>query len=383
MKIAYIINSGNFGGMEKHVLDLCQGMVQLGHEVYVWCPPGDMVASFEQSGAKVTQVEIGLDIDPRYIRRLSAFLKENEIEIIHAHELKAAVNSLIAGKLGKVKVRISHTHTPISEWQISGLKKKINLFVYPKVVNRLATYEIALTSSRKNIKIKEGIKEEKLRVLENPNAVKVSSLSLGSNIKEQYRKDIISKLEIEGGCVIWGCLGRLTKEKGHQILLEAFKLFINDLPPEQGTKHHLILAGGGPLEEKLKKQITRNNLENRVTITGKLSPDDVIRYYSSFDYFVHPSLAEGFGLVLIEAMAANIPVIASDLEVFKEVGEDTILYFKMGDPQDLTRVMKEIAGGEHDLKLFTRKAHKRVVDNYSQEKFIDCYHRFYLELLKK
>ena len=383
MKIAYILNSGNFGGMEKHVLDLCQGMVQQSHQVFVWCPPGDMVEAFEKSGAKVTQAEIGLDIDPGYIKRLAKFLKENEIEIVHAHELKAAVNSLIAGKKAGVKVRISHTHTPISEWQISGLKKRLNLFVYPRVVNKLATYEIALTLSRKNIKIEEGIKEEKLRVLENPNAVNVSRLSLGSNIKEQYRKDIMSKLEIAGECVIWGCLGRLTEEKGHKILIEAFKTFIQGMSSEESNKHHLVLAGGGPLEEGLKNQIEKNKLESKVTITGKLSPQEVIRYYSAFDFFVHPSLAEGFGLVLIEAMATNTPVLASDLEVFKEVGDDTILYFKKGEPQDLARVMQEVISNKHDLNLLTRRAHKRVVDNYSFDKFIDCYHKFYLELLQE
>jgi len=314
---------------------------------------------------------------------LARFLKDNGIEIIHAHELKAAVNSLIAGRLAGVRIRISHTHTPISEWQISGLKKKINLFVYPKVVNKLATCEIALTPSRKNIKIEEGIKEEKLRVLESPNAVKISRLSLGSNIKEQYRKDIVSKLEISEGSLIWGYLGRLTEEKGHKILIEAFKKIIENLSSEQSAQHHLILAGGGRLEEKLRKQKEKSNLKNKVTITGKLSSREVIRYYSAFDIFVHPSLAEGFGLVLIEAMATNTPVIASDLEVFKEVGDDTILYFAKGDPQDLFKVMKEVINKKHDLSLLARRAHKRVVDKYSFDRFIDCYHRFYLELLQE
>jgi len=127
MKIAYILNSGNFGGMEKHVLDLCQGMIQHGHQVFVWCPSGDMVPSFEKAGAQVTQIKIRFDIDPTYIKRLARFLKENRVDIVHAHELKAAVNSLIAGRLAGVNVRISHTHTPISEWQISRWKKKINL----------------------------------------------------------------------------------------------------------------------------------------------------------------------------------------------------------------------------------------------------------------
>jgi len=383
MKIIYILNSGDFGGMEKHVLDLCRGMAGLGHEVFVWCPAGDMAVSFEEVGAKVTRIGMRFDIDPIYIHRLISFLKVNNIEIVHAHELKASVNALIAGKLAGVKIRISHTHTPISEWQIPGWKKRLNVAVYSKMVNLLATYEIALTQSRKQIKLGEGIKEEKLIVLENANAVNISSLSLGSNIKAQYRQGMLAKLEIDHSSMVWGCVGRLSSEKGHEVLLEAFELFLRKLPEDQRASHHLILAGGGPLKDKLTKIIEKLNLDKKVTITGKLSANDVIKYYSTFNYFVHPSLAEGFGLVLIEAMAAGTPVIASDLEVFKEVGRDTILYFKTGQAEDLSRVMQEVVSGQHDVIRLTRLAHKRVVDNYSLDKFVESYNRFYTELLSQ
>jgi len=383
MKILYVLNSGDFGGMEKHVQDLCGGMVHHGHQVFVWCPPGENVENFSHAGARVTQAKIRSDIDPFYILKLAGFLKREKIDILHAHELKASVNALIAGKLAGTKIRITHTHTPISEWQISGWKKRLNLFIYPKIVNALATYEIALTPSRKDIKISEGIKEEKLMVLPSANAVSIRELSTGKNIREQYRNSTLAKLEIDPGSVIWGCLGRLTEEKGHAVLVGAFKIFIDGLPADEKESHKLILAGGGKLEGALKEKIKEYGLENKITITGTLSHQEVIKYYGTFDFFVHPSLAEGFGLVLIEAMAAGIPVIASDLAVFKEVGGDAVLYFQTGDAHDLARVMQENKDRRLELKVLVEKAHKRVAENFSLEKFVEGYRNFYLELQQK
>lgn len=366
--------------MENHVLDLCRGMVQQGYEVFVWCPQGDNVENFEQAGAKVTLINIGLDIDPFYIKRLARFLVQEKVDILHAHELKASVNALIAGYLAGTKVRISHTHTPISEWQIHPLKKKLDLFIYPKVVNRLSTCEVALTPSRKAIKIKEGIREDKLRVLESPNVVDIERFSLTEGDKRKYRNQVLSNLGLKESITLWGCLGRLTQEKGHGVLLDAFSFFIEELPSEQKDDHHLILAGGGDLKEELGRQTRDLGLEGKVTITGVLSHEEVIKYYGAFDYFIHPSLAEGFGLVLIEAMTVGVPVIASDLEVFKEVGEDTILYFTKGESKELARVMREVVNGKHQTESLVSKARSLVTHRYSPERFIEAYHKFYLEL---
>lgn len=382
MKFLYTLNSGSFGGMEKHVVDLCKGMIKNGHEVYVWCPPGDNVSNFKGAGAEVVLKKINLDIDPIYISKLSTFLRKEKIDVIHAHELKAVVNSLIAGRLAGTKVRISHTHTPISEWQINPAKKKLNLFVYPKIVNSLATYEIALTASRKDIKIREGIKEEKLKVLESANAVDLHRFTVGYSIKEAYKNKVLKEYDIREDAVVWGCLGRLTEEKGHSVLIRAFELFLEGLPSEEKNRQHLILAGGGHLQKLLSEQIAQASLEEQVTITGTLPHQEIVKHYSSFDYFVHPSLAEGFGLVLIEAMALKVPVIASDLEVFKEVGGDTILYFKQKNAEDLARSMRNLYDNQDQIEHLTAKARKRVEDRYSLKKFIESYHNFYLELMR-
>ena len=127
MRVLHAINSGKRGGAENHTLDLVEGLYNRGHEVYVWCPEGEMTEEFKKVGATVVTIKIGLDIDPSYIFALTKFLKEKRIDVLHAHELKVVGNALLAGVFAGTKVRIAHTHTPISEWRVSSLKKFINI----------------------------------------------------------------------------------------------------------------------------------------------------------------------------------------------------------------------------------------------------------------
>ena len=156
MKILYVLNSSKYGGMEVHVQDLVKGMKKRGHDIFVWCPPGPMMDSYKELGAVGVEQKIRFDIDPLYISKLVKFIKKNSIDVIHSHELKAVTNALLAGHFSKTKVNVSHTHTPISEWKVSGVKKFFTVRFYSWIVNKFSSVEIALTFSKKKVKTKEG-----------------------------------------------------------------------------------------------------------------------------------------------------------------------------------------------------------------------------------
>ncbi len=183
MKILYTLNSSKFGGMEVHVLDLVKGMVKKGHEVFVWCPEGEMSDLYKESGAQVTNEIIKRDIDGGYIKKLTSFVNENKIEIVHAHELKAVINSLLACNKTDAKL-VTHTHTPISEWQINPLKRFLNTKLNSFMVNKYSDVEIALTDSKKRVKIKEGLKEDRLFVI--PNGLDATKFILSSIQRYEY-----------------------------------------------------------------------------------------------------------------------------------------------------------------------------------------------------
>lgn len=382
MKILYAINSAERGGAEEHTLNLVEGMVSLGHEVYVWCPEGPMVEKFKETGGLVTTKKIGFDIDPSYILTLMEFLRKKKIDVLHAHELKAAVNALLAGFFAGTKVRISHTHTPISEWQISSIKKFINRVVYSIFVNLFATKEIALTDSRKRVKTEEGISERKLVVI--PNAVKVESFALSDEQKKRHRAEILGRYKIPQSAYVFGIIGRLSIEKGLPILIEGFAKFLAlQKPSEAAEPVYLMIQGAGGLYPKLLEQVEKLGLIDSVIMPGTVySDEDKIKFLAAFDAFVFPSLAEGFGIVPIEAMAMGLPVICSDLEVLQEVGGSTVLIFETGDPENLAEKMFNLYSKRDRLENIKEEAQKRVEQLYNMEIFINNYENLYFELLE-
>jgi len=379
MKILYVLNSSKFGGMEVHVLDLVKGMVKKGHEVFVWCPQGEMSDLYQRNGAVVTNEFISKDFDFKYIAKLKKYVEDNNIDIVHAHELKAVVNSLLACRNTKVKAVVTHTHTPISEWQINSIKKFLNVKLYSYVVNKLSSAEIALTESKKKVKIKEGINEKILEVI--PNGIDTSTFNIPSLHRFEFEKEIKRRHGIPEDAFVFGNLGRITQEKGHEVLVRAFSEFLNSQLFRK-EKMYLLIVGGGALEDKIKNLVKELELDKNVVITGRFDDEDKIKYFSTFDVFVFPTLAEGFGIVLIEAMSMGLPVICSNLEVLKEVGEDYVKFFNVGDYEDLSdKMVDEYNKTGSENKNLVEGAREFVENNYSLESFVDKYDYLYLKLM--
>ena len=376
MKILYTLNSGNPGGMEQHVLDLVNQMVLRGHEVYVWCNGGIIYDWYVRAGAKVSEKVIRNDIDITYIKDLRDFLKQENIEVLHAHELKAVANSLIAGFLAGTRVRISHQHTPFTDWQVPKSKRLIYDIFYALAVNILGTKEIALTESIKKVKLQAGIKEKKLAVI--PNGVDVYKFYTADNEKQVFNREMRKKYHIDPSVKIVGNLSRMTVEKGHALLIHAFAELINDKRIDR-DKCMLMICGGGELEDNLWALAEELGVKDRVVITGRFDDDMKVKFYSVFDYFVFPSLAEGFGIVLIEALICGLPVLCSDLPVLQEVGKEFPLYFKTGDAGDLSDKLLDLLEKEPEAE----NQRKFVESNYSLEKFGENYHKLYLKCREK
>ncbi len=367
-KILYLSNSGAVGGVGVHLLNLVEGMVGKGYEVFVICPWGEMAEKYFDAVAKVRIDHPQIDIDPFYIFRLIKFIRQNQIDILHAHQLKTVINGLIAGKIAGVPLKIAHIHTPLSQWQVSPIKKKINIFVNRIVTNLCADKVIALTEATKQERIEgEGIDPEKIVVI--PNGVDVKWQI--SNVKS---KSQMSKLTV-------GTLGRLTIEKGQGVFVEAIsKITANRKSLIVNRNLHFVLAGDGDLRSELEQQVKDLGLKDRVEFLGFVPEEKKFEVLSSFDIFVFPSLAEGFGIVLIEAMALGLPCVVSDLPVLKEVGDGAVSFFKVGDSEDLAQKILKLVKDENLRRDFGQKARERVEKEYSLESFFEKYDRLYNNL---
>ncbi len=377
MNILYTLGSGTYGGMEFHVLDLVKGMKQKGHNIYVWCDNGEIVNEFRRAGATVVLRTPKSEIDVMYIFALSRYLKAEKVDILHSHELKVVVNSLFAGVLARVKVKVSHTHTPISKWQISKFKKFINTIFNALMVNIFSDREIALTEIVRQQKILEGITPKKLAVIGNTvdfNRFRPKTLGERALIKKRFT----DKYSIPENAFIFGNISRLTKEKGHEVLIRAFAEVSRDF------ESRLLICGGGSLHKEYTKLIRELGIEEKVIITGYFEENHKENFFAIFDAFVFPSLAEGFGIVLLEAVASEIPVLASDLDVFMDIFSDKIEYFKSGDIRDLIKKMSDFKNSEYTASSSkTKMAYGQIMQKYSFENFINSYEKLYESLINK
>jgi glycosyltransferase involved in cell wall biosynthesis len=386
MNILYVLNSGKPGGMEKHVLDLVNGMISKGHTVYVICNEGEIVEWYVQAGAQVSTAHIRSEIDKDYIKELISFIKENQIQVIHSHELKAVTNATLAGLFSGVKCRIGHTHTPISEWQVPSLLKKIytifTIIGYSMLVNLFMSREMALTMTRKKTKKREGMLGSKVKVI--PNGLDFQKFKIDDEQRTENRKELKERFSIPENAFVIGNVSRLTPEKGHSVLIRGFTSFV-EKAKQIGVDEdfYLFIAGGGELESEIRSLSCDYNIEERVIITGVFDDAELPKFYSAFDIFVFPSFAEGFGYVLVEAMYSKVPVLASDLDVLKEVSQKTVAFFRTKNHVDLAEKLQ-------DLYLRIKKKNDLVThplevveENYSMEKFIERYEKLYKEILNK
>ena len=122
--------------------------------------------------------------------------------------------------------------------------------------------------------------------------------------------------------------------KGFDLLIEAFHLFA-----KKNKEWKLDIVGEGPEEDLYRELISKYKLERRVEIHP--FTNNIQSYYSNAQVYVLSSRWEGFGLVLVEAMAHGLPVISSNLPTSKEIMGDFGLYFKNGDIQDLANRLEE------------------------------------------
>ena len=367
--VLIISASGNYGGMEVHILNILEGLHK-DFNFFVVCPNGNIVSEYEKY-AKVIKLFPKFDIDPIYILKIVRLLRILNISVVHTHELKAGVNGLIAASLLRLPLKISHQHTPISNWQVMSLQKRINALVYRLSVNKLASFEVALTSEIEKQKIKEGIKKEKIMVI--PNGISLKTFNFPRKLKIKYRIEMCDKYGINPQNLIVGCISRLTVEKGHTVLIKALREMEN-----AGSLSNIrfLFVGEGELRESLVRMVNSYNLANKVIFTGFVSEEEKVKILASLNIFIFPSLAEGFGIVLIEAMSVGLPCIVSDLPVLKDVAKESVLYFNSGEEKSLKEKVEKMAKSKSLREEFSKKALQQV-KKYDIKKFWENYKKLY------
>jgi glycosyltransferase involved in cell wall biosynthesis len=187
------------------------------------------------------------------------------------------------------------------------------------------------------------------------------------------RKEKLEELGLDSRTKVFGTIGRLHEPtKGIKVLLEASKIV------QSKADSHLLIVGSGKDENSLKKMA--KNLGIKALFLGERN--DVAEILRVMDLFVLPSLSEGFPVVLLEAMAAGLPVVATDVGGNREVvlDGDTGFLTESGNPNELAEKIKELLGSNIMRRNFGKAGFNRVKEKFSIDKTVNGIERLWNKL---
>ncbi len=160
-------------------------------------------------------------------------------------------------------------------------------------------------------------------------------------------------------------IGSFEKRKDLITLVKAFKI-VDDPNLKLVLAGAQIINGNSEVLNEIKTFIVQNKLENKVILAGYVSKEEASILYKNARIYVFPSLDEGFGIPILEALSFSIPVICSDIDVFREIGDDYVEYFKVGDSISLSQKIVSLLKAAN-LK---RKNNKNYLNKFSRKNFI-------------
>ena len=352
-----------FGGGEVWMLRTLDGLKKRGHDVALMCRPGVEVANrAEQLDIKVFLIKVRGDFGPVTIIQTAKIIKDNGFQIILTNMDKELRFGGIAAKLaGKCAV--------IPRRGVDYPLK--NRPQYRFSYNVLADSLIANSEATKNSLLKNApwLKPERINVVYNG----IDPQPFLS----QNTSDLRSELQIPKDAKLVGFAGQLDERKGIKYLLPAFFSALKLAP-----NAHLVLAGQGPLEKWINTFCQKYSLENRIHLIGFVN--HIEKFMKSIDLFVLPSLWEGFGIVLIEAMAAAKPCITTATSSMLEIVQhgETGLVVPTENAEELAEAMEELLNDTEKTEQMGQNGRQRVLEKFTLDKMLDHIESLFVQTLK-
>lgn len=335
LRILHIIDTLELGGAERLLTDVVKNLPEFTHYVIYMSGKGTLA---EELSAYATIIPIyfksKLDIFS-CVRKIRRRIKENQIDIVHSH---LVMSTLLARMACPENVPLFSTLHSMVGTRFFGKGKGIQ-----RIVER-SFYE----KRHCIIAVSRPVLEDYDQAI----GVKGRAIVLPNFVDDPYfenhqpsRTEITRPLRLIA-------VGSMKKEKNYSYLLTCIKQVAADV--------ELDIYGAGPLEEELKNVVEKG----RLPVKFKGVHKHLYRVFHEYDLFVMSSLVEGHPLALLEAMAAGLPVLVSDITGFRDVLKQDGIYFSLKDPETFANQIHRVLKGETDLHQMAMKNMK-----YTREKF--------------
>ena len=365
IKVIHLVEELAIGGLEKILTSIVLSLDKKKYNVSVWClrEGGFFANKLIKEGIDVKILNILTSRNPLSIYKLYKLLKSHKFDIIHTHAYSAGTIGRISAFLAGVPVIISHNHSVYDyynryyhfvEWLLSLITDRI--ICISDIVNKFAN-ETQRINAGKLVTIYNGID---------------SVYSVAGKETSRLRKE----LGIPHNHTVISTISHMEEHKGLAYLLESASLLL-----ESRSDIHFLLVGEGTLKEELKKLSIDLKIEKNVIFAGERS--DIPEILSLTDIFVLPSLREGLGLAILEAMACGKPVIATNVGGIPEIVKDGVsgILVSPKNAEALHSAMNELLEDREKLKRMGHNGKRVCNESFDSKTMIRKVEDLYDSLL--
>jgi glycosyltransferase involved in cell wall biosynthesis len=378
LRILHVLAPAPFGGLERVVRDLSLAQRGIGHEVLVAAvgqeesdvrPFLGSLKAEDVKGEGILVPHRAYWQERRGVRDLCRRWKPN---VLHTHGYRVdVVDGGLGRRWGLGPVTTVHGFTSVRHdsgdggFSPRGLKNRFYEWLQCRVYRRFAAVVAVSEALRRDLRGR-GVPEDRMRVV--PNAIQEPEFL--------DREEARGRLGVQGAAFHIGWVGRLGPEKGPDVFLEA--LSRADIPDQW----RVSIIGTGSMEEHLRRFSSGQGLDRSVRFLGPV--EEAARLFRGLDLLVMSSRTEGTPIVLLEAMAAGIPIVSTAVGgIPYMLSEDEALLVHPEDPSALARALALAAQNPEASAQRARRARRRFERDYGAEDWARKYDWVYEEALTR
>ena len=355
MRIAHIVQCLGMGGQERLILTLSRALAARGHEPVVisLTTGGELRAEFGPIPVIDAPRQHGIDV--AVIARIAVALKRLAPDVVHTHNPAPMFYGILAAR-GVGIARTVHTKHGANRYGARAL-------LAARLVARSIDAFVAVSEGTAAVaRTKERVSPGRLHVI--PNGIPLSEFGPDPVARAQIR----ASLNLPESAFVIGTVGRLAPEKDQRLLVRA-------AAPLLGEQVRLVIVGGGPERANIEREILPEH-KPYVTLTGPRA--DVAQLLAAMDLFALTSRSEGLPLVIPEAMATALPIVATAVGGLPSIVPPSVgRLAPSGDAPALTRAIAEFASDRAQTAAMGESARAMAIARFSLTSMVDAYETLY------